>query len=621
MSRLGLGLAIVLTWALPATAFAFDPALEQKNFAKTGERMRYVTLTPEFQSRLTQQNVQDNADLAQIAAAEAPQGLDARDFSGNVCFQRKQECAGDVRFYDWPRAGFGIRQPVLFTARSGATISGNVWAAAGGAAKRPGIVITTGSVQAPETLYWGLAAVLAKHGYIVLTYDVQGQGRSDTYGEAPDRQEGVPSQAGQPFYDGTEDALDFLLSTPSAPYDPRPSCGNANAGVGTNHSPKHARRLAAGLNAAHNPLWDGLDPERIGIAGHSLGAGAVSYVGQLDPRVDAIVAWDNLRPPNSHPACPARPAERPDQPPITKPALGISNDYGIVATPRTSDPDPQAANGGFIAYGQAGVDSMQVNIRGGTHFESSFIPGMTAPPLGFATLRGMDMVAWYTTAWFDKYVGCGAQPGCVDDADRRLLTDRWRNDARGGQVDANADPNLYSFYLRSRLDLRRADGTEAVCDDLRAGCAALGPDGRPPGYDFVSDAYTRAGGDPGAADACTLPQRGTKANDTKATLPPSAAGDAIRGRGGADRLRGGDGDDCLYGNVGKDRLHGQAGDDRLKGGAGADRLASGPGADILGGGPGADRLDARGGGRDRLKCGPGRDRVKADRRDELGRGC
>ena len=36
-------------------------------------------------------------------------------------------------------------------------------------------------------------------------------------------------------------------------------------------------------------------PSRIGIAGHSLGAGAVSYVGQVDPRVDAIVAWDNLR--------------------------------------------------------------------------------------------------------------------------------------------------------------------------------------------------------------------------------------------------------------------------------------------------------------------------------------
>ena len=97
-------------------------------------------------------------------------------------------------------------------------------------------MITTGSVQAPETLYWGFAANLAKRGYVVLTYDVQGQGRSDTSGAAPDEDEGVPSQAGQPFYDGTEDALDFMLSTRSAPYDPRPSCGNANDGTGTDHS-------------------------------------------------------------------------------------------------------------------------------------------------------------------------------------------------------------------------------------------------------------------------------------------------------------------------------------------------------------------------------------------------
>ena len=75
-------------------------------------------------------------------------------------------------------------------------------------------MITNGSVQAPERLYWGQAAVLAKHGYVVLTYDPQGQGRTDTYGEGVDRNDGFPSQTGRPFYDNTEDALDFALSTP-----------------------------------------------------------------------------------------------------------------------------------------------------------------------------------------------------------------------------------------------------------------------------------------------------------------------------------------------------------------------------------------------------------------------
>ena len=92
---------LVLLAVLAASALAFSPEQEGRNYAKTLERERYITKTPEFQARLAQQEVQDNVDLATIAAAEAPAGTDARNFTGNVCFQRKRECAGDVRFYDW----------------------------------------------------------------------------------------------------------------------------------------------------------------------------------------------------------------------------------------------------------------------------------------------------------------------------------------------------------------------------------------------------------------------------------------------------------------------------------------------------------------------------------------
>ncbi len=307
----GAALAALAALAMPAAASAFDPILELKNFAKIGERFQHIVLTPEFQARLLQANVDNLAETAEIQLSD-PERLFA-----NICGTRTNECAGDVRFYDWNADGAGIRTPVLFTARSGATLSGNVWATDAGPQNRPAIVITTGSVQAPETLYWGQAATLAKHGYVVLTYDVQGQGRSDVLGEAPDATEGVPSQAGQPFYDGTEDALDFLLSTPEEPYVPRPSCGNANGGVGTSHAPKQDRRVEDGFNAGFNPLHGLVDPDRIGIAGHSLGASAVSYVGQIDPRVDAITAWDNLRPPGDGgafdaPGCPSTPDSRPE---------------------------------------------------------------------------------------------------------------------------------------------------------------------------------------------------------------------------------------------------------------------------------------------------------------------
>jgi dienelactone hydrolase len=601
-------LAVALTVAIPLAAavpaLAFDPQAEVQNYAKTTERDRYIVKTPEFQARLTQQEVQDNVDLAEIAAAEVPAlaAGEGRNFLGNVCSNRKRECAGDVRFYDWEKTVPGaIVEPVLFTGRSGATLSGNVWAVEGGTAPRPGIVITTGSVQAPETLYWGLAAFLAQRGYVVLTYDVQGQGRSDTLGEEPDEGEGVPAQQAPNFVDGTEDALDFLLSKPSRPYSPRPSCTS-----GTNHEPRHLARVGLGLNAPFNPLHGLLDPERIGIAGHSLGASAVSFVGQKDPRVDALVAWDNLGGAGKRSDCGSAPESRTDAQ-ITKPALGISNDYGLTPTPFTSDPDPEGKTGAFQDYRAAGVDSMQVNVRGGTHFESSFIPGQTVPPLGQATLRGYDLVAWYTTAWLDKYVRCVGDSACAAQADRELLTTRWQTDRRNGEVDPAGDANLFSFYFRSRYSFTTAGGLPVACDDMRSGCATMAFDGDRSDFSLLGSAFATpaaggaAGAPPSPAPACALGQAGGEARDT---LVGTDAGDALRAAGGGDVLRGLGGEDCLFG---------QRGDDRITGGAGRDRLRGGTGDDLV---------RAADGEPDTVSCGGGRaDRARVDRRDEVARGC
>jgi dienelactone hydrolase len=473
----------------PASSGAFDPGVEATNYSKIHEREAYVTSKPEFQARMAQQNAQDQVEYPQLVAADPE-----RDFTQNLCSHRQFECAGDVRFYDWGKDGRGLVRPVLFTARNGATISGNVWRSEAGPSKRPGVVITTGGL-APETLYWGFAATLARHGYVVLTYEVQGQGRSDTFGEGPDRMEGRTGRpqafaSGQPFYDGTEDALDFLLSTARRPYDPRPSCGNANGGVKTDHSAKQERRVAEGLNAAFNPFWRVVDRERVGIAGHSQGAGAVSFIGQKDPRVGAIVAWDHLETPVDPPAeCPSNPDSRSDAK-VTKPALGLASDYHQPPEPYTTDPDPEAKNGPFAAYDAAGIDSMQINIRGGTHYEFSFMAGYaTTYPFGTATLRGYDLVAWYTTAWLDRYVGCRSVE-CKRRAQARLLTDRWRDDAREGAVDPTRDANLYSFYLRSRYVLGLG-GRTVRCDDMRKGCPSMRPDGLAPHYDLYADAFRR----------------------------------------------------------------------------------------------------------------------------------
>jgi dienelactone hydrolase len=457
--------ALAALFAAPAEA-QFSPDREARNYSKIHERAGEHG-TPQYRTELARRSIEGHQEALAIRADDPE-----RDFTGNLCWGHGDGCAGDIRLYDWEAKGHGIVRPVLYTARNGATISGHVWATRSGPTKRPGIVITNGSVQAPEQLYWFAATTLAKKGYVVLTHDPQGQGRSDTFGEGVDRNEGFPAQAGRPFYDGTEDALDFFLSTPQQPYRPRPSCT-----TGTDHSPKQERRVREGANAASNPLWELLDPERIGLAGHSFGASGVSFVGQADPRVDAIVAWDNLQTPSSArsvPACPSAPETR-VQPPIAKPALGMAADYFLVPTPHTSAPDPDAKSEASLAYSRAGVDSGQLNIRGGTHYEFSYIPN---PAFG-ATLRGMDLVAWYTGAWFDKYVTGDSA------ADARLITDRWRADAPGAAVDPEGDGNLFSFYYRSRLDM-----ASFRCEDLRSAECGLRPDGEPVPYSYLAEALT-----------------------------------------------------------------------------------------------------------------------------------
>jgi dienelactone hydrolase len=493
-----LSIAAAALFASVQVALALDPGVEAQNFNKGQERSAIYN-TPEYRQLLIQVSTQN--EQASIAAQAADP---ERSFQDHLCSRGDDGCAGDARLYDWQAKGYGIVKPVLWTARNGATISGHVWMTKAGPARRPGIVITNGSVQAPEQLYWFAAQALAKAGYVVLTWDPQGQGLSDTYGEAPDQNEGAPAQSdGRPFFDGTQDALDFFFSTPSQPYAPLKSCES-----GTSHSPKQARRAKAGLNAAFNPFWNKLDAGRVGIAGHSYGASGVSYVGQKDPRVKAIVAWDNLgsADPGSGFAkekpCPSDPSQR-SPAKLTKPALGMSADYFIPPTPNTSDPDPLAKSTASLAYSKAGVDTGELIIRGGTHYDFDWIPNQGFP----ATLRGADMIDWYTTAWFDKYVKRDPT------ADRRLTTARWRSDAQEGSVDPNHDANMFSFYYRSRLDIKLSRGGRFTCEDLRPGCTGLSAnDGLAGAYDWFKIATSpdrpTAARAPAARPRCRKARRG-----------------------------------------------------------------------------------------------------------------
>lgn len=449
-----LTLALCAATAAVATspAAAFDSEREQNNYRKLGERFLQEQATPEYQARHLETGAENAADL--LLRDVEGQG---DTFSATMCASGVLLCNRDHRLDDWDQ--YGDRHPVVFLNRNGAHIEGSVWSShetVNNGQPVPGVVIETGSVQAPENWYRWAAQILAAHGYVVLTFDVQGQGRSNTFGSGSRTFRGVPAQNEEHFVESLQDALDFMLSSAAAPYEPRdPEAAAA-----------HDSEVAAGDADPHNPLAGLLNPDRIGIAGHSLGASGVSTLQERDERVDAIVAWDNLRSG------------------VTPrvPALGMSADYGLVPTPKGSDPDPEDRNGGFETWRSAGVDAMQVNIRGGSHYEWSYSPSIAfIPP---ATLRGIDMSAWYTAAWFDRYVKGD------ETADARLLTDRWHADPVDIAVDPEEDGNMFSFYFRSRYAFTRADGTAVACDDVRTGCSALtSADGEPrdPAYSYLED--------------------------------------------------------------------------------------------------------------------------------------
>ena len=472
----------VIRAALAAALIAAVPAVpagaqdENANTAKSEERAKEHQ-TPEYQAELRARSQANAAEGVQLQASDPE-----RAFVGDVCWHLAFGCAGDIRLYDFEKQGRGLVTPVLFTARNGATISGHVWATKAGPPQRPAIVITNGSIQASEQMYWWAAQTLAKAGYVVITSDPQGQARSDNAGEGRDANEGVHSQVrGNTFYDGTQDALDFVLSSPEAPFCPRPSRS------GTSHCEKQQRRVGDGRNAAFNPYHAVVDRDRIGIAGHSYGASGVSWIAQQDERVDAVVAWDALCDPSAPDAegdagCSAGGQGGPVA--LRVPSLNLTNDYLTGRDAKRSPPDPMSKSEASLAFSKAGIDTGSIVIRGGTHFEYSYLPSTAFR----ATLRGIDLSAWYTLAWFDKYVK--RDPA----ADGRLLSARWRRDPGDLEVDPKGEGNLFSYHYRSRLDVRREDGSRFLCEDLRAGCEGQpARDGEPERWGYFGIATSADG--------------------------------------------------------------------------------------------------------------------------------
>jgi hypothetical protein len=425
----------------------------------------------------------------------------------------------------WRQAWAGRRGQeiaVAFTNRYGAVLRGHVWAPLPGATDPysgvplpppfPAVVITTGSIQGSEMMYAWLAEDLAERGYVVITYDVQGQGTSETMphqGPAADFPmcnplatprpgemtgcPGVPFQQSSNFVDGTEDATTFLLSTPQRLY------ANPEAGsTPVNH---------------YDPLWNLIDRQpdaqtatpgrasRVAIIGHSLGASAVSFVQSVDQRAETVVALDKLSADETFGSQKARPAV---------PALAVQSEYGfnVVSywmmggssfsgqpTPPNQAPDAtRERKTGFDGWREAGIDAMLIVPRASTHLEYTDI-NFALP----ASRYGQDLTSVYVQAWLDKYLKHDAS------ADSRLLATRWSylEPSGSGQwtpISLDRAARL-SFYFCSAYAFHSASGQLLSDSDIaQVGCSGLSPTGGRP-----STSSAGVTGDAAVGSASILP--------------------------------------------------------------------------------------------------------------------
>jgi pimeloyl-ACP methyl ester carboxylesterase len=208
----------------------------------------------------------------------------------------------------------------------------------------PGIVFTPGFSASKELYYW-ISEAYAKAGYIVLVFDVVGQGHS----------QGTQQDTNAP--QDLKDAVNYFFST-------------------------------------DNPFYAWFDPDRFGLSGHSMGAMASCTLADqnhplFDRRVKAVVALSGNT--SIHNVVPVEAQTADFDGSVFSPQF-----LGVGAL--SFSPGYSAYHNFKSAYDTLHPDKEIVVIEGGNHDAFTNVSGVYAP----AWFKQVS--ARYAVAWFNRYL-------------------------------------------------------------------------------------------------------------------------------------------------------------------------------------------------------------------------
>lgn len=379
--------------------------------------------------------------------------------------------------HDWAPAR-GREHDVQLENRYGARMDGQLFLPRGDRKAPFPLVILLPGGNGNEQQYRGITQTLAENGYAALGVGVQGDYGSEIKGDPAFCEPGAwqePQEMGireqgacagedpaveEP--DGTLGIAELLISRTA------PEEGLAG------YEDVKARKTFGALDwlrwatAPDNPYRRWIDPERVGLVGHSLGAHGALLAGNGDPleRVDAVVSLDGFGRMNG--------TVSPRVPTMFQHAEG--NELGGPARER---PQPESLPGHRDArlFQKAGVPTMAVTLGGSAHNDFQWIPLHVVPVALNASRDGERVSVHYTLAWLDRWLKPDRKSR--DAATRRLLTARYGDRVDGasigqGRFDGkNRPPTIAGETARHHLSTfftSWADFPGGACADVRAGC-------------------------------------------------------------------------------------------------------------------------------------------------------